>query len=301
MNTKTYLSVVTLSLIALVLLCGFAASAQGQVTQQPTTSAVPNLIRYGGVIKDADGAVLASQTVGITFALYKQQDGGVALWTETRNVTTNAAGQYSVMLGSSKPEGVSADLFSEQEQRWLGVQVQGQPEQSRVLMVSVPYAFKAHEAETLGGLPPSAFVKAPAPDSTGASADGGITVNALSAAASGKTTANAVQTQNASKDGVGWVRNGQVLKLMTDTDKVGIGTSNPRTKLEVVGDIHASGKISSGNATVTLNGLENAITVDSVPPTAPGLANQLYIGGEDASGTIRLTRFKSASEPRRSE
>jgi trimeric autotransporter adhesin len=73
-------------------------------------------------------------------ALYKQQDGGVALWTETRNVTTNAAGQYSVMLGSTKPEGVSADLFSEQEQRWLGVQVQGQPEQSRVLLPMQPRA-----------------------------------------------------------------------------------------------------------------------------------------------------------------
>jgi len=291
MKTKAGLSLFTLSLIALVLMCGLGASAQDQVTQQPTTSAIPNLIRYGGVLKDANGAALASQTLGVTFALYKQQEGGVALWTETRNVTTNAAGQYSVMLGSTKPEGMSAELFSEQEQRWLSVQVQGQPEQSRVLMVSVPYAFQAHEAETLGGLPASAFVKSAADASSTGSADAGITGNASSATASGKTAASAGQTQDASKDGVGWVRNGQVLKLMTDTDKVGIGTSNPMTKLEVVGDIHASGKISSGNATVTMNGNENSITVDSVAPIG-GLANQLYIGGEDASNTTPFDKIQ---------
>ena len=196
MKTKAGLSLVTLSLIALVLMCGLGASAQDQVTQQPATSAVPNLIRYGGVLKDANGAVLASQTLGVTFSLYRQQDGGVALWTETRNVTTNAAGQYSVMLGSTKPEGVSADLFSEQEQRWLGVQVQGQPEQSRVLMVSVPYAFQAHEAETLGGLPASAFVQA-APNATSSgSAAAGLTVNGLSAGANG--TANAIKPPSGS-------------------------------------------------------------------------------------------------------
>ena len=32
--------------------------------------------------------------------------------------------------------------------------------------MSVPYAFKAHEAETLGGLPASAFVQAAPSDAT---------------------------------------------------------------------------------------------------------------------------------------
>src|SRR5208282_825488 len=56
--------------------------------------------------------------------------------------------------------GLPADLFSQEEQRWLGVQAEGQPEQPRVLLVSVPYAFKAHEAETLGGRSVSDFVLA---------------------------------------------------------------------------------------------------------------------------------------------
>ncbi len=112
------------------------------------------------------GSGLASTTpVGVTFAIYKQQDGGAPVWQETQNVTPDASGQYNVILGSTTATGLPDDLFSQQEQRWLGVQVQGQAEQARVLLVSVPYAFKAHEAETLGGLPASAFVKAP-PSST---------------------------------------------------------------------------------------------------------------------------------------
>jgi hypothetical protein len=41
-----------------------------------------------------------------------------------------------------------------------GVRIAEQEEQPRVLLLSVPYAPKAGDAATLGGLPPSAFVLA---------------------------------------------------------------------------------------------------------------------------------------------
>jgi hypothetical protein len=154
--------------------------------QQTPTTSVPNLIRYSGTLKDAQGAAPSSSTaLGVTFSIYKQQDGGAAVWMETQNVTPDSNGQYSVILGSTTATGLPDDLFSQQEQRWLGVQIQGQAEQVRVLLVSVPYAFKAHEAETLGGLPASAFVKAPPTDGSGngsTGADNGTSVNALSKA-----------------------------------------------------------------------------------------------------------------------
>ena len=127
--------------------------------QQTSTTAVPNLIRYGGTLKDGNGAPIAT-TTGVTFAIYKQQDGGATIWLETQNVAPDTSGQYSVLLGSTTATGLPSDLFSQEEQRWLGVQVQGQAEQPRVLLVSVPYAFKAHEAETLGGKSVSDFVLA---------------------------------------------------------------------------------------------------------------------------------------------
>jgi hypothetical protein len=158
--------------------------------QQSSTTTVPNLIRYSGTLKDAQGAPLSSAPVGVTFAIYKLQEGGAPVWMETQNVTPDANGQYSMLLGSATATGLPSDLFSQQEQRWLGVQVQGQAEQARVLLVSVPYAFKAHEAETLGGLPASAFVQA-APTDTPSDGSNGTALNALSDAGSAGGTSRA--------------------------------------------------------------------------------------------------------------
>ena len=51
---------------------------------------MPNLIRYSGTLKDANGAAISSAEVGVTFTLYKQQDGGAAVWLETQNITPDA-------------------------------------------------------------------------------------------------------------------------------------------------------------------------------------------------------------------
>ena len=149
---------------------------------QQASTAVPNLIRYSGILKDTqERASVPTTTVGVTFAIYNQQDGGAAVWQETQNVSIEANGQYSAVLGSTTAAGLPGDLFSQQEQRWLGVQVQGQAEQPRVLLVSVPYAFKAHEAETLGGKSVSDFVLANSSNSA---------TNGASQASSSTSTAN---------------------------------------------------------------------------------------------------------------
>ena len=178
--------------------------------QQMSTTAVPNLIRYDGTLKDGNGAPIEA-TTGVTFSIYKQQDGGAAVWMETQNVTPDASGQYSAILGSTTATGLPSDLFSQEEQRWLGVQVQGQAEQPRVLLVSVPYAFKAHDAETLAGLPASAFVQAAPNTTSSGAADAGLTVNGLSAAGNAGTTSSSAKTKPgapgpcASSPGTGYI------------------------------------------------------------------------------------------------
>jgi len=147
---------VAISLLALVV----STTAQTSPSNSQTTSAstqVPRLIRFSGIAKDETGKPL-SGVLGITFALYQDEQGGAPLWLETQNVQADTNGHYTVMLGSDKPEGLSLDLFTSGEARWLGVKAQGQPEQPRVLLVSVPYAIKAHEAETLSGRTISDFV-----------------------------------------------------------------------------------------------------------------------------------------------
>lgn len=183
------------------LLCVSISSAQQtSATATTASTSVPNLIRYSGTLKDAQGAALVSTTpVGVTFAIYQQQDGGAAVWQETQNVTPETNGQYSVILGSTTAIGLPDDLFSQPEQRWLGVQVQGEAEQARVLLVSVPYAFKAHEADTLGGLPSSAFVQAATPGITSATLANGTAVNALSTAGNARSSSPSKGTTSSSK------------------------------------------------------------------------------------------------------
>ncbi len=61
-----------------------------------------------------------------------------------------------------RSEGLSRELFASGEALWLGVEPQfpDEPRPPRVFLVSVPYALQAANAQTLGGLPPSAFVRA---------------------------------------------------------------------------------------------------------------------------------------------
>jgi len=149
--------------VMLVLVLGWvnvvwAQSAPLQPPATPVSVTVPRLIRFSGAVKDAEGRPRTGVT-GITFALYKDQEGGAALWQETQNVAADAQGQYAVLLGSTAAAGIPMEAFSGNEARWLGVQPEGQAEQ-RVLLVSVPYALKAADAETLGGMPASSFVLA---------------------------------------------------------------------------------------------------------------------------------------------
>ena len=145
-------------------ICLWLLIATATLAQSPggadSSGSVPPLVKFTGALKD-DGGRVKTGMVGVTFALYKEQDGGAPLWRETQNVEADSDGHYSVLLGSGSPEGLPTDLFSTNEPRWLGVQLEGQAEQARVLFVSVPYALKASDAATIGGLPPSAFLRAP--------------------------------------------------------------------------------------------------------------------------------------------
>src|SRR5580700_7083102 len=141
---------------------GMALCGGAQAQTMPAGSALPRLMRFSGTANDARGNPVTG-VAGITFALYAEQTGGAPLWRETQNVQAGAGGHYTVLLGAAKSEGLPADLFSAEQAHWVGVSVEGQAEQPRILLVSAPYALKAGDAETLSGLPPSAFLLAAAP------------------------------------------------------------------------------------------------------------------------------------------
>ena len=142
--------------VSLLLVLSLAAQT---ASSGSASSQVPPLIQFSSVAADEGGNTL-SGAVNIIFSLFNNQRCGEPLWTEKQNVQLDSTGHYSVQLGITKPNGMPATLFTSGEARWLGVRIAGQAEQPRVLLLSVPYALKAGDAATIGGLPPSAFVLA---------------------------------------------------------------------------------------------------------------------------------------------
>jgi hypothetical protein len=229
-----------LCLSLLVICCGLAA-AQSQSAASVPAVGVPKLVQFNGTVKGS-----ASRITGVTFALYPEQDGGAPLWIETQNVPLDASGHYQVMLGSTKAEGLPADLFATSQARWLGVQVAGQPEQPRVLFVSVPYALKAGDAETIGGLPPSAFMLA-APSSllsSGSTAPqpaSGPTPALPPATVTGTGTPNFVPLWTSATN----LANSALVQTGTGaTVKIGVNTTSPATTLDVKGPATVRGALS---------------------------------------------------------
>lgn len=137
-------------LVGFMFLLGGLSSAGSAQDKHPA----PNVVKYSGAIA---GAPSGSAT--LVFAIYESANGGAPLWQETQSVTLDAAGRYIVLLGARSQSGIPVEIFHDNEARWLGVAMLGQVEEARVMLVSVPYAIKAADAETLGGLPPSAYVR----------------------------------------------------------------------------------------------------------------------------------------------
>ena len=103
----------TIATMCLLLLMATIAVAQS-TSGADSPGAVPQLVKFTGVLKDDVGHIKTGM-VGLTFALYKEQDGGAPLWLETQNVEADSEGNYSVLLGSTKTEGLSAELFNTNE------------------------------------------------------------------------------------------------------------------------------------------------------------------------------------------
>ena len=153
---------VSVCILTVGLLLGACALAQvdDQHSSQPaSTATVPRLIRIQGAVRDEAGKPLSGR-VGVTFALYKDQNDQELVWQENQNVQLDSAGRYSVLLGATNESGLPLEIFSAGEARWLGVRPDGQAEQPRILLLSVAYALKAADSEMLGGKPASAFVLA---------------------------------------------------------------------------------------------------------------------------------------------
>jgi hypothetical protein len=195
---------------------------------------VPALVPYSGVALNAEGKPLSGES-SITFLIFKDQQGGEPLFTETQAVGFDSEGHYKVQLGAVSPNGLPAEVFSTGEARWLEIQIAGQPPQQRILLASVPYAMKAADAATLGGLPASAYALAGSSKAAIANrAANGVQPDIVSNVTTTGGTAGYVPEFS----GLSSIVNSPIFALGT---KVGIGTTTPTSSLNVVGNTVLNG------------------------------------------------------------
>jgi trimeric autotransporter adhesin len=136
-----------------MLVMGIPAMSLHAQTAAVTSPVIPQMMKYSGVAVDS-----ARDTVEVVFRIYSGAESGEALWSEAQRVVVGQDGTYSVLLGAATEGGLPQTVFASGQALWLGVSIERAPELARIPLVSVPYAMKAADAETLGGVPASEFV-----------------------------------------------------------------------------------------------------------------------------------------------
>lgn len=287
---------VVASLLAVVV----SSAAQNSAARtQVASDAIPRMIKFSGTAKDESGKPM-SGILGVTFALYKEEQGGAPLWLETQNVQADAYGHYTVLLGATESKGLPLELFSAADAHWIATRISGHAEQSRILMLSVPYALKAADAETIGGLPPSAFVLAAPPASAGGSAE---TASAngnpvLAPALTGTGTTNAVPLWTSASN-LGNSNITQVSGIVSVADPLQLPATGTATaaggKNSQPFDFLASSFSSSTSAAVNQHFRWQAQAVGNDTASPSGSLNLLYASGTGAPAT---TGFSIAANGR---
>ncbi len=284
-------------LVASLLLTLSLVSLAAAQTPTQTASALPRRVRFGGSVKDLKGTPL-NGVVGVTFALYSEATGGAPLWLETQNVTADSNGRYTVLLGATKPEGLPVELFSSEQARWVGAQVDGQAEQPRVPLVSAPYALKAGDAETFGGLPPSAFVLAAPPAANGS---GSSSSSSATAAANGEASAPATSSNVTTTGGTA-----NTIPMFTTATNIqnSILTQTGTTAVNVGGKLNLP---ASGAATATkgfnsqpqnfIASVFSKTTSKAVPQTFAWQAEPTGNNTTTAAGTLNLLFGSGTAAP----
>jgi hypothetical protein len=275
-----------------------ALSTDPSINERPASerATVPRLMTLNGMLRTRTGKPLTGVT-GLIFSLYRDQQGGAPIWTEVQNALLDDEGRYTVLLGAAQPDGLPMQLFTFNESRWLGVQPQvpGEEEQSRILLVSVPYALKAADADTIGGKPASAFVLANPDGDVGKPSSDKAATDASYSKGNNEPTVSAATLETT--EGIALNQNWLYLKGAGDTNHaisniVGDGEQfrywNFLDFLRFLnnGDIRSNGDIRLGTDSLGTSRILKTFTTPHAPANAP---SQLELGIQDGYATVGMT------------
>jgi hypothetical protein len=171
----------------------------------------------------------------------------------------------------------------------LGVTINGGQEQPRILLLSVPYALKAADAETVGGLPASAFVLVNKSPENAAAAPRASTSNATrntapppaNPAITGKGVAGFVPMWDGASDIIDSV-------VSQKNSLVGINTTTPAARLDVNGK-------SDVRDTLTLfpNGTDPTLAINGTTFKVDQTGKVTFVAGQDFPDTPRLNKVNT--------
>lgn len=130
-------------LLAIVLFCGLG-NAYGQV---------PDLINYQAVVRDASGASVTNQLIGVRIGILQGSPTGTEVYAETHTPTTNGYGLVNLQIGAGSPLGPAMSTIDWSADTYF-IEVRIDPAGgtsysiiSTTQLVSVPYALHARTAE----------------------------------------------------------------------------------------------------------------------------------------------------------
>ena len=115
---------------------------------------IPKLIHYQGVLLDAEGNPITGE-ISIEFLLYDVEQDGTALWSEVQ-VVSITDGLFNVLLGTHVE--IPHQVF-DSTHVYLALKIESDDEmEPRKRLVSVGYAFRALNADSLNGHDSSDFI-----------------------------------------------------------------------------------------------------------------------------------------------
>lgn len=113
---------------------------------------VPQLVPFRGHLES--GGVPVTSAVTIDVRVFDAPSGGAVLWGPETHTVTPAAGEFTLMLGTSSP---LTPAVLEGGDAWIALTVEGTALAGRQRLASVPYALRTREAANglpIGGIVP---------------------------------------------------------------------------------------------------------------------------------------------------